>query len=510
MRKQLRLGRAGAGATPSPGSPRGGLDPGVAQSPALGPARGTPLIAGDHAEAFVSHVVGLMLAPSTAPSRRSAQRVPPEVEARLVQDIIEATCHYILPASPAAAEDGTHGHAHCCATFPFCTCGTGTAPPSVAQMHNRERYARARQRGLMSSFSAYADPNTVWLHTGVEDPEGTSPRGTAAARTRRRRAWEVVVDGVGGLPGLKQGGYQRVDEVAPDLDLDAAEPEIAQDGPPADGDNTDETAVSSEEAECDLATGPRVVEYLRVGASTHLGPVDLDVTERDGAAAILESPRAEQVAYLTAALCAVGPEQGSSPPGDDIDTALQPLVAILRSVIVQAHQEGKPWQRQEVHAAVRAGVASLDRWSTPDVAADETTIEHPTLETKHCVHLSQVVSVALDADQLSQALLLSADFDDEDDQGHALLPPAYQYLDGSLWHLHFLEDQRLGEQAESNAARCLSAVGRGLAVMIKGWGESSASATKSNRRLAKAANGRNGKGQANGGTPSRYGLLFHA
>jgi hypothetical protein len=90
-----------------------------------GQERQHPPVAGDQAYAFVSYVITLMLQPVHPLQRHHRSKLQPDAFHNLVSGIIDATCHYIPPISPAQLR-----YTSCCDTYPYCRCDRMASTPA--------------------------------------------------------------------------------------------------------------------------------------------------------------------------------------------------------------------------------------------------------------------------------------------------------------------------------------------------------------------------------------------
>ncbi|KAJ9122317.1 hypothetical protein QFC22_001738 [Naganishia vaughanmartiniae] len=418
--------------------------------------------AGDEAFTFVALVMGNLLARPISNE---------ETFTEYVTQMIEATCHYILPPSPSSlglysdetlATTARPNLGTCCSLFPYCECSPDMAPLSESLPHSsalfdseetqhlvRRRYALARNAGHMSAFASFVQPDRVYLKSYLQDPQGVCLSGLDVGKRVRAEAWRTLIMNIYLFPvsapemetfpegesvdgGDSMMEESEVAEVVDEMEtvLDGRD-EASEDGedfvfegktPPS----TDEQEENGESAAADQ--GIWITEYYRTGASQTLGPHD-NVLFRGNepipprnAFPVTEDKTLRQARFLQIL-------DTDSTKVAELELQWQFVVAMLRHAVrlQQSSHNGnrKLWTAVEVDRMVEAAVRSSAAWDQNDDTEEplDNKIPSPLLQNRNADIVAHVTAAALDVLTLSQALLLA-------EENTAV----YRFLEGSTWH----------------------------------------------------------------------------
>jgi len=225
-----------------------------------------------------------------------------------------------------------------------------------------------------------------------------------------------------------------------------------------------------------------VVEYLRIGSSTRLRglPLELNSPKGDVQVDLLgDASLDDRIAAFHRTLLLDNDKSAALSP------TLQPFAAVLRTSVIRAKESGSPWTRKDLALATQSGLASMGSWESQQFSSEQVVL--PTtrgdlsddvveLATEHCNILSQVVATTLDATQLAQCLLLDGAGNDEGRTfGTSRL---YRFLDGETWHRTMLGNIH-SRSLQEEAASCMSAVAEGIETSIIGWNNDCVEAMRS-------------------------------
>lgn len=463
-------------------------------------------VAGDEAYEFVSYIVAGMMSTWNPGPRAPATRLKPEVLQELVSDIIDATCQYIPPGSPADIEDDA-----CCDTFPYCRCNRHDDMRTDARRRElafndlretRRAYAMTRARGYMSSFSYYLNPSATLVFGILEDPEGVSLRATNISRGLRRIGWRIFLQGVGGLPRTHTNGGNN--EVSMPHTATQSHHILGEDRME---DTTARETASMDEEVLSLNTVIRdsqavdVVELLRAGSSTRIKDVPLEINEDNYSIGDLGIFDHQDVNKRVDTFFNI--MQSSTPKVLGLQPEWRLWAAMLRMAARLAYEHKSPWSRKELRLAVLAGVLSMAAWSHRQSVKSDTEMQSPLLETRNCNIQSHVVAIALDASQLAQALLL----DSEDSSPFRAL---YRFLEGTVWHQVLLGQKKEDPELTAVVTACFEAAVEGSEAFLshgtaRASGDSSWSSKTGPRRVK---NGKVASSSTRG--KSRFDLLREA
>lgn len=441
--------------------------------------------AGDEAFTFVALVMGNLLARPISNE---------ETFTEYVTQMIEATCHYILPPSPSSlglysdetlAATARPNLGTCCSLFPYCECSPDMAPlseslPLVTPLFDsqetqdlvRRRYALARNEGHMSAFASFVQPDRVYLKSYLQDPQGVCLSGLDVSKRVRAEAWRILIRNVHLFPvsapeteafpeGESVDGRDstmeesEVTEAAgPAEQLSDAVDGVSEDGedfvfegktPP----NADEQPENGEPAAAD--EGIWITEYYRTGASQTLGPHDnVLFNGKEPISHQSAFPVTEDHALRRARFLAILDTDGTKVT--DLEPKWQYVTALFRHAVrlqQSSHNGGrKPWTVTEIERMVEAAIRSSAAWDQVKDVEDplDNKIQGPLLQNRNSDIVAHVTAAALDVLALSQALLLAGE-----------TGAIHRFLEGSTWHTS-LEAQAGDSKLSSHQCDLRSAV----------------------------------------------------
>ncbi|KAJ9100588.1 hypothetical protein QFC21_003632 [Naganishia friedmannii] len=423
--------------------------------------------AGDEAFTFIALVMGNLLARPISNE---------ETFTEYVTQMIEATCHYILPPSPSSfglyADEKLAATARpnlgtCCSLFPYCECSPDMAPLSESlplssplfdsqetQQLVRRRYALARNAGHMSAFASFVHPDRVYLKSYLQDPQGVCLSGLDVGKRVRAEAWRIFIlnvylfpvsspemetfpegEEVDGSDSMMEGSevVKNADEVE---QLPDGMDEVSEDGEDFvfEGKTPLNAAEQPENGEPVAADqqGIWITEYYRTGASQTLGPHDNVLFNGDEPASpqsafqVTEDQTLRRARFLQIL-------DTDNTELTEFEPKWQIVVALLRHAVrlQQSSHKGsrKPWTAAEIDRMVEAAVRSSAAWDRVQDADDsldtlDNKIQGPLLQNRDADIVAHVTAAALDLHALSQALLIA-----EEDAA------IYRFLEGSTWHI---------------------------------------------------------------------------
>ncbi|KAJ9092851.1 hypothetical protein QFC19_008575 [Naganishia cerealis] len=419
--------------------------------------------AGDEAFTLVALVMGNLLA-RPLPNE--------ETFTEYVTQMIEATCHYILPPSPSSlglyvdktlAATAQPNLGTCCSLFPYCQCSPGIAPlseslprlsplfDSETQQLVRQRYALARNGGLMSAFASFVHPDRVYLKSYLQDPQGVCLSGLEVSKKVRAVAWRILITNVhlfpvSGADSLSDTYPQgeSITDMALVMEASASAGTSGKEEQPPNGlgetseDGEDfvfEGKASQEDDDKSVAADPGIwiTEYYRTGATQVLGPHDNLLFDGNETASSIPTsfPVTENKAQRQARFLTVLDTDLSKMT--ELEPKWQYLIALLRHAVrlQQASHSGnrKPWTAVEIERMAEAAVRSSAAWDHIDDVEEtfDNKTPGPLLQNRNADIVAHVTAAALDVLALSQALLLG-----EGDPSEVIA--IYRFMEGSMWH----------------------------------------------------------------------------
>jgi len=424
--------------------------------------------AGDHAVELVTKVMRKL---SIRPF------VNDQALQELVDAIIEATFQYILPIG-----------GECCKTYPFCgeldEIGCQSSSSTVKPSRAKEAYAAAQRRGLLNGIThAWLYPGRVLLWTVLEDPSGPSFKASEILRGVRRRAWEIAVEGFGGLRWPESAKAEEKEEAAgehtksslpPDADLSGETTVATETSSESETLVNDDSPVQKGDSIPVPAVVPRtIIEYVRQGSSARIVPhtIELQPQEEQANPTCLQNLEVRLRAYLN-------PLQSDTPTILSLPVHLHPLIATIRLCILSARTD--KWRRADVEAVLKAGLGCYSAWQKNSCSSKSRDTEegsYPVLTNRHCGFIAQISATMTDAHLLAQALLLLPDSPDRPSENPGLthLVP-FVFFSGTVLHSLLsgieLESSSIWRWTDTERAaydECLPALTEGIEEHVVGW-----------------------------------------
>ena len=338
----------------------------------------------------------------------------------MVDGVIDATLQYVLPST-----------LNCCSMGPFCDCeydepDSDDCSPSGQVKAARLAYAAARQRGYTSTVAhAYCAPDRIYLYSVLEDPSESSNMASNCGKQIRQAAWTMAEEALGDFR-WPEADKEEPEEVIRDseqsLDVKFEDALEAADDARDEGNSSEETTLVDENVDdgavklqpaSDLTTPPRtLVEWIRLGTTSRLLGHQIRLPPRDADHLLTPIALRPLDVRLKAYLSHMSSD---TPPVNALPRSLQPLVAALRTCIIDsaerspAHSRGR-WHRKEVEAVMKACLGICKGWmkdlKTYRPKRDSDEGQYPLLETRAAKIVAQLTAVMIHGHLLSQALLL--------------------------------------------------------------------------------------------------------
>ena len=340
----------------------------------------------------------------------------------MVDGVIDATLQYVLPST-----------LNCCETSPFCDCERDEPEGEEVVRSDhvksaRKAYSAARQGGYISTIAhAYCAPDRIYLYSVLEDASETSNMASDHAKRIRRAGWTIAEAALGDFrwPANDEEPAEQADEPREqllDVKVEEATPGTVADDSSDEADSSEETTLVDDNADdgttklepaTSVTTPPRtVVEWLRSGSTSRLvghqvplPPRDIDDLALPVALQPLDIRLKTYLSHMSS----------DSPLVNALPRSLQPLVAALRTCIIDSAerpsaQPRNRWHRKEVEAVIMASLGMYNGWTkdskTYRPKRDSEEGQYPVLETRAAKLVAQVTAFMVHGHLLSQALLL--------------------------------------------------------------------------------------------------------